>query len=155
LRVDRPLRARIETLESVRSEMRQVTSLREINRSLAKLPGAPSLPRSFNRPLEPFRNQVLSQLGRDIKQLQIQRRQGLLSRRFIEVIAYLRQLATAIVLAVLYGVIGGVERPRIDPWRSRFRIKTLRSHLPPWLGGRGKARGRARRKEGGVSAPPP
>lgn len=152
LSVDRPLRSRIETLESVRSEMRRVTTLEQVNQSLARLPGAPSLPRGFNRPLEPFREQVLTQLGRDIKQLQVQRRQGLLSRRFIEVIAYLRQLATALLLTVVYGVIGGFRLSKISKWRSLFRPKSFRSQFS-WQGDKRRIRKR-RRKEAPAAAIP-
>lgn len=133
LNVDRPLRARIENLVAVRSEIQRVTTLEQMNSTLAKLPGSPSLPKSFDRPLAPLRNQVRSRLSRDIDQLQSQRRQGLGQRRFSEILIYLRQLATALVLAMVYGVIGGFQRPELPRWKHLIPKLSFRTGFSaPW-----------------------
>jgi hypothetical protein len=118
IRSDIPLDRRIGDLTQIRAAAQASQSLPELAEALRRLPGSPTLPPGFNRPVAQFRAEVVQQISSDLEDLRQRRRGQQLQRRLAQLGVFLRSGSLILVFAVLFASIGG---------------RTLRL---PWQGGR-------------------
>ncbi|MFM7732145.1 MAG: hypothetical protein ACKO6F_01495 [Cyanobium sp.] len=127
----RSAEAPINVLRRARDQIASSTTEAELRSALKLLPGAPSLPPGFNRPLPSFQKQAITTINRNLSGLEQQFNRRMQAMRFADAITLVRVGGLLLILAAVHLQIGGL-RPMKSVHGLNHNLMDLRQKLRSW-----------------------
>lgn len=140
-RAQQAAQAPINSLRRARDQIASSRNPADLQSALQQLPGAPSLPQGFNRPLPQFQKQAIETINRNLSGLEQDYNRRMQALRFADAITLARVGGLLLVLAAVHLQIGGL-RPMKSLHRLNHNTMELRQNFRSWKEKQVHARGR-------------